>query len=178
MTHDASEKLPSRLLCLQPAAGREIRGRGEQWRQMSSTVDICSFITTAYKCIDIWVKIDWIQYMQHFLCDIDLAHAHELKASFHHCGVDYSHAFITVTAVQSIVEPFDPSDLLDCYGKGRWCYAATALSEQCIGVTASACWTFPPVYRQGLVVNVVRNPFQVYYQGSWKFVVCDWDYYA
>lgn len=76
-------------------------------------VYICCFNAAPYKGIDIWVRIDQIQDVQHLPCDVDPVHVAELESSSHHHGVDYSRVLISVTAVQPFVEPFDPLRLFE-----------------------------------------------------------------
>lgn len=61
--------------------GRHDNGSG-------AAVDIRGFHATAYKRINMWVRIDQIQDVQYPLLDVDVAHAADLEPSFHHQALD------------------------------------------------------------------------------------------
>lgn len=51
-------------------------------------MDMCVVNATAYKRIDIWVRVHLIQDEQYPFRDVDLSHAAELEASFLHHSFD------------------------------------------------------------------------------------------
>lgn len=80
---------------------------------VGAVVGILRFNTTAYKGIDTLVIIDQIRDLRYSLCGFDPGHAAELEVSFCHHGLDHSRCLITFSAVQPVVELFDPSTLLN-----------------------------------------------------------------
>lgn len=71
---------------------------------MGATVHIHGLIATAYQCVEIWIRIDQVQDVQHHLRDADPGNAAELQTSFCNQRLDYSGGLISVTAVQPVVE--------------------------------------------------------------------------
>lgn len=62
--------------------------------------------------MNIWVRIDHIQYVQQPIRVVDVAQAPELHSSFPHHGGDYSRGLSGI-AVQPDLEQLDPFNILD-----------------------------------------------------------------
>lgn len=52
-----------------------------------TAIELRRFNTAAYKCIDIWARMDHFQDVQHAFNDVGQAHAAELEASFYPHGI-------------------------------------------------------------------------------------------
>lgn len=84
--------------------------------------------------MDIWIRLDQIQYVPEISGDMNQVHTAEV-ALFGPPSAYYSRVSISITFAQPVVEPIDTFDRLD--NRGKCCYAIIVMSEFWAGVTTS-----------------------------------------
>lgn len=83
------------------------------YHNVGAAVNIGGFNVIAYNHIDIWVRIEQIEDVQHIFRVANPTHAAELEVSLYHHGLDYSRGRNSITAVEPLAEPFNPFDHLN-----------------------------------------------------------------
>lgn len=92
---------------------KDHKSQSDEFSNVSVAVHIQGFNATAYKCVDIWVRLDQVHDVQHALRKVHALHAPEVKASIPQYGLGYRCVFISVTDVQLITKTLEAFNILD-----------------------------------------------------------------